>query len=186
MKYNRLILMALSVATWIFAANPTKSIVAIEYGSGDIAQTYGATGISDDRDVTKYGIKIGAVADVKRLFLSYRYEKIDNLPKETTGYSFSIEYEGMATENGSGLFMGLILGYGSYDYLGQDGLLRSQSDIFYGLDGGIALTFLDHYGIDIGIRYTLPLTQTNNDAIVSQSYKIAETTTSYIGLNYLY
>lgn len=186
MKLNLITLLTLTVTGFLSAANPTKSIIAIEQGSGDISQTYGATGISDDREVTHYGIKIGAMTDVKRLFLSYRYEKIDNPAKETTGYSLSIEYEGMAAENGSGLFMGLVLGYGSYDFLGKDGLIRSQSDIIYGLDGGVTITFLENYGIDIGVRYTLPLTESKNDTIASQSYKIGETTTTYFGFNYLY
>jgi hypothetical protein len=180
------LLLSLLLTSSLYAANPTKSIIAIEYGTGSIAQTYGSSATQDDRDVTKYGIKVGAVEDIKRLFISYRYDKITNPTKETTGYSFSIEYDGMATEGGSGLFMGLILGYGSYDFMGQDATVRTQSDFFYGLDGGVTVNFLENYGFDIGVRYTLPLTETNNDSIPSQAYKIAETTTTYFAINYLY
>lgn len=170
----------------LYAGNPTKSIISLEYSTGDISQTYGDSATVDNRDVTKYGIKLGAVADIKRLFLAYRYESITNPTKDTKGYSFSLEYEGLAAENGSGIFLGLILGYGSYDYLGQDEIVRTQSDIFYGFDAGVTVTFLESYGFDIGMRYTMPLTETKDASIAGQEYKISDTSTSYFSLNYLY
>jgi len=169
----------------VLAENPTKSIIAIDYHSGEISKTYGSSSTPDDHDVSKFGIKIGAVADLKRIFISYRYETITNLLRDTKGYSFSIEYEGMAAENGSGLFAGFIAGYGNYDYIGEDSLTRTESGLFYGMDAGIALVILDSFGIDFGIRYTLPV-ESENDDIPSQAYKINDTTTTYISLNYLY
>lgn len=175
----------LTLVISVQAENPTKSIIALEYHSGDISQTFGSAATADDRDVTKVGIKIGAVADVKRLFLSYRYETIENQLVETKGYSFSVEYEGMATENGSGLFAGFIAGYGNYDFIGNDTLTRTQSGFFYGMDFGVAFVIAESYGLDFGLRYTLPIDTKNSDN-ASQVYKIHDTTTSFISLSYLY
>lgn len=185
MKNMIFILSFLTYITNAFAENPTKSIISLEYHTGEIAQTFGNASAGDNRDVTKYGIKIGAVADIKRLFLSYRYASIENTLVDTTGYSFSIEYEGMATENGSGLFAGFIAGYGNYDFVGNDETTRTQSGFFYGMDFGIALVMAESYGIDFGLRYTLPV-DTKNEDVASEVYKINDTTTSYISLNYLY
>lgn len=168
------------LATTLSAGNPTKSIVSIEYGTGTISQTYGNTLTQDDKNVEKYGIKIGAVSDIKRLFISYRSEKIANTSQETKGYSFSFDYEGLATENGSGLFAGLIVGYGSYDFISYDSTVLTQADFFFGFDIGATLLLAGTYGFDLGYRYTLPLTSENVD------YKISDTSTTYFGFNYHY
>ena len=185
MKKPLLLGIFLALLSTLYAANPTKSIIALEYQTGEISQTFGGSGAADDRDVTKYGIKIGAVADVKRLFLSYRYETIANPLIDTKGYSFSVEYEGMATENGSGLFAGFIAGYGNYDFVGNDDLVRTQSGFFYGMDIGATFLLFDSFGLDIGLRYTLPVDTKKSD-IASQPYKINDTTATFISLNYLY
>ncbi len=168
------------LATMLNAENPTKSIISIEYGSGTITQTYGSTLTQDDKNIEKYGLKIGAVSDVKRLFLSYRSEKIANTSQETKGYSFSIDYEGLATENGSGLFAGLIVGYGNYDFISYDSTALTQADFFFGFDIGATVLLAGTYGFDIGYRYTLPLSSDNSD------YKISDSSTTYFGFNYHY
>ena len=185
MKNIIFIISLLGVLISVQAENPTKSIIAIDYHIGEISQTFGETATANNHDVTKYGIKIGAVADLKRIFLSYRYETIENPLVDTKGYSFSIEYEGLAADNGSGLFAGFIAGYGNYDFTGNDDLTRTQSGFFYGMDAGVTIVVLDSFGFDFGIRYTLPV-DTKNEDIASEVYKINDTTTSYISLNYLY
>lgn len=185
MKKIIFIISLVALFSSVQAENPTKSIIAIDYHDGAISQTFGNSATNDNHKIEKYGVKIGAVADLKRIFLSYRYETIENRLVDTKGYSFSIEYEGMATENGSGLFAGFIAGYGNYDFTGNDNLTRTQSGFFYGMDGGIALVAFDSFGFDVGVRYTLPV-DTKNDDITSEIYKINDTTTTYISLNYLY
>lgn len=185
MKNIIFMISVLGLLSVVQAENPTKSIIAIDYHWGDISQTFGNNAAADNHEVTKYGIKIGAVADLKRLFLSYRYETIENALIDTKGYSFSVEYEGLAAENGSGLFAGFIAGYRNYDFTGNDNLTRTQSGFFYGMDAGVTIILMDSFGLDFGIRYTLPV-DTKNEDFASEIYKINDTTTSYISLNYLY
>lgn len=169
------------MASSLIADNPTKSMISLDYHSGIINQTYGSSALNDNHENEKFGIKIGATSDVKRIFLSYREETIynDTLP-DTSGFSFSIEYEGLAAENGSGFFAGLIAGYENYDYMGYDAKVRTQSDFIYGFNIGITLLAADTVGLDIGFRYTLPMDPNSTD------YKTMQTATSYVGINYLY
>lgn len=179
---KQLLGLCLFATTSLFATNPTKSMISIDYHGGTINQTYGSTATEGNRDKERFGLKIGATGDVKRLFLAYRQEVIHNGAfDDTTGFSFSIEYEGLAAENGSGLFAGLITGYENYDFIGYDGVVRTQSDFIYGVDIGVTLLAGDTIGMDVGLRYTLPLNPNG-----TADYKTIQTSTVYIGINYLY
>lgn len=177
------VLTLLAVAS-LDAKGSAKSIIAIEYGSGQISQTYGSASTGDNRDVTMAGVRIGARESIKRLYLSYRKHTIENELKETTGNSFSIEYDALGAENGAAIFAGLILGYSNYEFLGADGNARSEGTVIYGLNIGLAFE-MDFIGFDIGYRYTMPM-DTENDDIAAQHYKISDTATTYFSLSYLY
>ncbi|MDH5464498.1 MAG: hypothetical protein OEW60_02655, partial [Thiovulaceae bacterium] len=42
------------------AAIGAKQIIALEYATGTVSQTYGASAVSDDQTLSQYGFKLGA------------------------------------------------------------------------------------------------------------------------------
>ena len=174
------ILTLLVLSSYVLSANMAKQIVALEYATGTLTQSYGASSTADNQTVTQYGFKLGAKENDYRLFISYRYQDIDS----QTGYHIGLEFDAFYQMGAFGIYLGPVAGYSWYDFAGQDTTARSVTLPYYGGNTGVTLD-LGIFELDAGARYAYYMDATV-DSVASQVYTVNNMLTYYVGLNYVY
>ncbi len=182
MKIKSLVLMLLLGLTPMFGESKifdkkSYSLIGIEagYNSFDVyaMDKSGASIFDKKTNFSHAGIKIGAQTQDYRLFLSARYNKINNFD-----YAYMIGVELQYLINISkeiNFFLGVNTGMADMKHADKDGFVRSISDSYFGGDLGINFHLDETMDLELGVKL-IELSATNLKNDITYTYDSIVTT----------
>lgn len=161
MKKNmkNLVWMLLLAVTPIFAestilGSKTYSLVGIEAGYNGLSMSAlnddGTPAFDETTNYAHAGIKIGAQNENYRIFLSARYNKIDDFDY---AYTMGVEFQYLINfSKHANLFLGAGMGMAEMEYLDDKNFVRTISDPYVGGDIGVNYHVNESIDLELGVR----------------------------------